>query len=1824
MLTWKPTDVFLRGIIVKTFLPFEKYPRVNDDNLKSLYPGDEVYIFEITSNNKWGRGYAVTLPFPNDFCITSVKLDEIPTQNISASVFPMNCVKILEKIPFSSEVHKAKTHALDTSKSVEMRMPLFPIKAVNETNCFIKVIKDAIELLTSHIFTFYSIGKFHLFYELSLIYYDLYELRFKLLHDILTLRETKMAKSSVIHLLNKIPKVLASEYEGLSFLLNGSSKENIDTYGYNAILPRDILTGDLLSYSNSIPLKIAFDQLLCCLPPENLTNMHLEEPGFTLTTKSKKIYSQKLQYDVLLDLKSFQACSNSHSTTYIGIIIYFYICCNRDRITETFAVRVNHPSSKNDLETMNTALFKNLLLNENSGNVYLVAQVVEEIDLSVRGLNKNSLLDKSRQRVAVGVADISKLFSNEAMESSYENLVHMQLFEPSIDPVVEFEHDQVDNGVENGWGKMVDIIPEGPDTDNTFSLKFKGLAVSLRCIKHQFELDMNSTLNRIPNIPPIHFYPLGEYECLYLIMGEISLVENAQKNALLTMKVSAPEGDLVFGNGSENCVRDWQFVSTGTNKYIGEILRINGFSPESVKRHGYVLFSLYVNGELTAESTFLFKTGSGLILNDTENCSIELFSIIDNSTIANIHISTFYVGKVLNSDINVNNVLQYEDYFKNGDMGIRQLLTKLVEFHQIELHQLVRYFDELLKALFSIADISTKQPQSETQQSLKSSTFSAIVYMLDTVFKNDSFSYLVAIFTGRNTCLPPIGTFIMENISKILFQAETNWTTTSIRVCRIVSILMNFAIKSDNSPDLDEYLKTLGNISESGAYFLSLKSDSYIDSQVLIIGSLHDILSDDINIDDIETMKLIVIFIDSIGVKGLGIDDVLYITNKVYISNKNSKTENAHRVIISKLLLIHRLFFTKIIEEPITCKILLTKSVEWAMEVLQGQTDVAASRIACSILNCVCTLLWKVATKENQEEITLCHSLGKLLPSISRAIIKYERFTRENGFYKPKHKFGLLFPSEYPFIEAPVDPIIKEEVLVEIQVELSTIFCFIARIGKTVSGDGGFEAILRAENEADFFDSSKYLLDDFQSKDLIDLLFAVNIIRRGKFIPNSKWLSLYSLLIEGCVVSLELIKPLLHAYFIPSFESQRNFNIIIWGNFLKSLLQLAVATPISIEYLPKTPKQACYQITGEIRDKIASMLYESWNLLGMDTDEEVFKTFHISRLGGYQMKFINTQYCVLHDLMLFALQNNSECQAVAAKLLWSITVTYFIEKKSIIDVERQSLLGLRDIYYNNVYKPGSLEQQKFMEGLKQIITVGCESEAIEVFKKFIESLEGFLIALNEHTCIPIGPGFDEDRTIHELKINAYLKNANKPELFDSLINTIYEKNIEKKDYIQAALTMELLASTYSWDQNTILRASLRPKFQRQTSFERKETLFNIIAKNFIKGNNLERALETYNGLLDSYRLHTYDLKRFANVHTKIANLYKSMATSDNLSSSYFRVTYVGMGFPPSVNGIIQIFEGRPFERIKSFHNRMLELHPGARIIPDHWEALKLTQSSRSGKYLHISSVEPDAEISGKSINATFGERKYAKNKELRYFSLIRKLGDTKSIYDLWTEEITYETNLRFPTILNKSDVRDIQVVKLSPLDNAVRTIEHKYNDLAQVEAKLINAFKEKSEYSSLLKDLRALLAGVVDSPVNGGVEQYRRFMYDDEYGDDQKRMKNAFDKLCVILDKCLQIHSKLVTPDMESFHDALLQLFKKNFTEEIKRLKLSGEHLSAYNHNYYQSLTFFKTELHLTLSSDETGVSSSASNISFFDLSSLKLSMRASKLFNWKKLRSQR
>ena len=117
---------------------------------------------------------------------------------------------------------------------------------------------------------------------------------------------------------------------------------------------------------------------------------------------------------------------------------------------------------------------------------------------------------------------------------------------------------------------------------------------------------------------------------------------------------------------------------------------------------------------------------------------------------------------------------------------------------------------------------------------------------------------------------------------------------------------------------------------------------------------------------------------------------------------------------------------------------------------------------------------------------------------------------------------------------------------------------------------------------------------------------------------------------------------------------------------------------------------------------------------------------------------------------------------------------------------------------------------------------------------------------------------------------------------------------------------------------------------------------------------------------------------------------------------------------------------------------------------------------------------------------------------------------------------------------------------------------------------LTNTFKEKSEYSGFLGDLSRLLAGTVDSPVNGGVGQYRNFIYDNEYRGDKhlasrKLLSDAFNELSTILNRCLHLHAKLVTPDMRASHEALFDLYKKNFAEEIESLNISTDYSTAYN-----------------------------------------------------------
>lgn len=1806
---WEPTEKFLRAKIIKPFLPYEKHPTLNNENFRNLYPGDDVVIFE-TKDNKWARGYSITKPFPNDFTITSVNLDELPGVDIKIVLFPLKYTKIVDRLDITSikvdsdynnidnmdlmptlqDSEIARKQATDgvfdfsnpngVVKDLIPPLPTHNFVVVKDN--LIREIKYALDLLASHIFALYSIGEFRLFNKLSLVYYSLDETRIKLTNEMLTTNEVQTARETSIFLLNKIPKKLASRAARLNDKNYDLDNQYTDISGYKAILARDIVDGSLLSNQNSIPPRIAMKQVLCALAPHFPINAHNHLEDYSLKPLPNKKLVTEPPSHILVDFKSVSGSSAYQPPGFAGMIAYLYIRNNRKRLTEAFAVHTNSVDDLVHVEKISAALFRNIPASEiENSRVYLVAVLTEEIDLTIKDPS-NPHVRRVKKGVAAGVTDITRIFSKNqgSLASGESHQFSIRLFGSYASQKKGISSKYDDDTANNGWGELVDRIIAGSSQGVAVNPRAEKLIISIKEFKHQFLGNFNPIVAGAPisRIKPIFFDPLAEnYERIYLKMGKVSLLNSITKDDLLTFEVSTPNNDLItFAKASnQQEKRTWQFVSVFPGEVVGEIIKVNGVSlkhpTKKLPKDDYIVLSLYVNGALSGEGKVLYKSGNRLVeFNKKKSHTIEIFSTSHKLPVAQVEITTEYIGKVYNSDIAIDNVFQFDRFFKSGQLGVDELSKSLSAFTKLELSQLVKYFPELLSSLFNIADVALKQPTSASIEILLDNTFKAIVHLLDTIFgKQDQYLYLMETFYARYTKLPSIGIFLLNKVSEIFARAESNWNAMSRSLCRIVSLIIKLSVSSKSGVEHpDQYLQALNSLFKSGALFLSIQNPNLISDQVLILEIIDYVLTFRVYLDEAKIFASVVNFIDSIGTRGVGANDDTLAAKKAQNGTKD------HKIIISKLLLIHRLFNTSLVENPKTRGILVAKAVTWAMEIYLGPTDVEAVRLASSILNAVCTLLWETVFEQGiSAEISLCYSFSKLLPAMSRTFIKYYKFTRGNEYFKPKRTFTEIFPREYPFKETSIDPAVNDEVLVEVLTEISVVFCFMAKIAKETAGNEGYSKILAKEIENDFFDPSKYLANNFDKEDIITIISSVKIIRQGKFFPEDRWLSLYGVIVEGCLVSLEMVRPLLLTHYIPTIEHSEMFDKSVWGSYLKTLLRLGTLAPVSLEHLSIVPKKACLLITGDMRDRIAFLVNEAWDSLAWNATKDDIIRFNLNKFGGYQVEFINNDYGILQDLMLFALQKNEACQAVSVKILWSIMVSEFILSDTIVDVEKECLVGLHDIYNRTAYKPDATEQKTFIERIKVTIRLDREDEAFGVIYTFIETLEGFLDVLNDLNSVPVGPEFDDDRTFHKLNINAYLKNANKPELFHSFINNMYEDHLSKNDFIQAALSLELLASTYSWDHQVVLPQTLRPKFPEQTSFERKENLFKMIANNYIKGNSLERATDTYNELLDSYNEHTYDLKSFAYVHNKLAKLYLDLESSDKLSPSFFRVAFIGAGFPANIRGKEQIYEGLPFEHITSIHERLLRLYPGARIISDDVQAQKLKEKIQTGRYLHVNTVEPINDISDKLFNTSIGVRQYARNKNLRFFTTMKKIPGATSVFDLWTEETTYETQLSFPTLMNRSDIKSVKIIKLSPLDNAIRTIVNKNNDLIQVESMINIAFKEKADFTSLFNDLSRQLAGTVDSPVNGGVGQYRTFFNDPKYeGKDEheyniRLLKNAFNDLAIILSRCLHLHGKLVAPTMKISHEALVELFKKNFAEDIENLKLSTDYdNSIYNH----------------------------------------------------------
>lgn len=105
--------------------------------------------------------------------------------------------------------------------------------------------------------------------------------------------------------------------------------------------------------------------------------------------------------------------------------------------------------------------------------------------------------------------------------------------------------------------------------------------------------------------------------------------------------------------------------------------------------------------------------------------------------------------------------------------------------------------------------------------------------------------------------------------------------------------------------------------------------------------------------------------------------------------------------------------------------------------------------------------------------------------------------------------------------------------------------------------------------------------------------------------------------------------------------------------------------------------------------------------------------------------------------------------------------------------------------------------------------------------------------------------------------------------------------------------------------------------------------------------------------------------------------------------------------------------------------------------------------------------------------------------------------DKPHFRDIWTEKTYLTTEESFPTVLRRSEVIELHVVEISPLETALTDVETRNKELSMLEAKYTTLAKTSTNVPTTA--LAMALNAAVDTPPESGIPVYRDAFFRPEY-----------------------------------------------------------------------------------------------------------------------------
>ncbi|XP_019570416.2 dedicator of cytokinesis protein 5 isoform X1 [Rhinolophus sinicus] len=605
------------------------------------------------------------------------------------------------------------------------------------------------------------------------------------------------------------------------------------------------------------------------------------------------------------------------------------------------------------------------------------------------------------------------------------------------------------------------------------------------------------------------------------------------------------------------------------------------------------------------------------------------------------------------------------------------------------------------------------------------------------------------------------------------------------------------------------------------------------------------------------------------------------------------------------------------------------------------------------------------------------------------------------------------------------------------------------------------------------------------------------------------------------------------------FMDKSSFELQLWNNYFHLAVAFLTHESLQLETFSQAKRSKIVKKYGDMRKEIGFRIRDMWYNLGPH------KIKFIPSMVGPILEVTLTPEVELRKATIPIFFDMMQCE-----LNFSGNGNFHMFEDELITKLDQEVEGGRGD-----------EQYKVL--LEKLLLEHCRkhkylSSSGEVFALLVSSL---LENLLDYRTIVMHDESKENRMSCTVNVLNFYKEKKREDIYIRYLYKLRDLHRDCENYTEAAYTLLLHAELLQWSDKPCAPHLLqRDSYYVYTQQELKEKLYQEIISYFDKGKMWEKAIKLSKELAETYESKVFDYEGLGNLLKKRASFYENIIKAMRPQPEYFAVGYYGQGFPSFLRNKIFIYRGKEYERREDFSLRLLTQFPNVE---------KMTSTTPPGEeikcspkqYMQCFTVKPVMNLPPSYKDKPVPEQilNYYRANEVQQFQYSRPIRKGEKDPDnefatMWIERTTYTTAYTFPGILKWFEVKQMSTEEISPLENAIETME-------LTNERISNCVQQHAWDRTLsVHPLSMLLSGIVDPAVMGGYSNYEKAFFTEKYlqehPEDQEKielLKRLIALQMPLLTEGIRIHGEKLTEQLKPLHNRLSSCFQE-LKEKVEKL----------------------------------------------------------------------